>query len=393
MQRYFRYLACLIALLVSGTASAFNPTPSNWTSPGGSGGYIYPTAMAACKSYWPSVEFSFSEPGPLQASQECYSQAAGGTLGTVYRQLTCPADSTKQPDGSCKWPKCRAGQNRRFTVPLGWTNSEDAASDAAMDVMFSGRLVCHDGCESNVDKKIYDLFTRPSEPSGPNGKIIYGEFSGTLNGNECVGNTTFPPPPAPPPGDDEPPEDDDNDKEPPGKDCKGENCETTPGFDKPGDPGPGTNPGDTPPGGGKTGPGGGGGIGDPDVPNDNDTEPNCGIGDQPPCNTKIDESGTPRDGGDRMGTERLNHDFTKLDNVLPKIYDRSDKDTTWGVVPSWFGSGSCTPFSFGDIHGVPFTINHCVAVPYAQGAATFMWVVGTFFAVLALVFRSIGGSS
>ena len=94
-----------------------------------------------------------------------------------------------------------------------------------------------------------------------------------------------------------------------------------------------------------------------------------------------------------MGTERLNHDFTKLDNVLPKIYDRSDKDTTWGVVPSWFGSGSCTPFSFGDIHGVPFTINHCVAVPYAQGAATFMWVVGTFFAVLALVFRSIGGSS
>ena len=391
MQRYLLCLAFLVALFFSGTASAFNPTPSNWTAPGGGGGYIHPTAMAACKSNWPTIVFSFSEPGPLVAFQVCYSQAAGGILGTVYRKLTCPADSTQQPDGSCLWAKCRAGQTRKFTVPLGWTSNEGAVSDAAV-ALIGGGEVCLEGCTVSV-KTITDVFTRPSEPVGEDGsKIIYGEFSGTLTGAECVGNTTFPPPPKPP-SNDEPPEDDDTDKEPPGKDCKGENCETTPGFEKPGNPGPGTNPGDTPPGGGKTGPGGGGGIGDPDVPNDNDTEPNCGIGDQPPCNTKIDESGTPRDGGDRMGTERLNHDFTKLDNVLPKIYDRSDKDTTWGVVPSWFGSGSCTPFSFGDIHGVPFTINHCVAVPYAQGAATFMWVVGTFFAVLALVFRSIGGSS
>lgn len=280
---------------------------------------------------------------------------------------------------------CEAGRERKFVVPLGWTNDEAGVVSAGAAMV--GGQVCLNGC-AVTPEAIKDVFTRPSEPADDKGnKLVYGEYVGKTTGASCEGTTDFPEPPKPPsdddddggggsgPGDDD---DDDDDREPPGDDCEGEKC---------GDPGPKKDP---------AGPGSGGsqgGVGDPDLPDDNNTESSCGGPGQPPCNTKIDETGTPRDGGERMSTERLNSEFTKLDNLLPDIYDRSTKDTTWGVTPSWFGSGTCQPFSFGDFMGQAFTINHCVAAPYAQGAASFMWVVGTFFAILALVFRSVGGSS
>jgi hypothetical protein len=139
------------------------------------------------------------------------------------------------------------------------------------------------------------------------------------------------------------------------------------------------------------GPGGGGG---PDGENDdNDREPRCGHGNLPPCNARIDETDTPRDAGERMGTKKLNNEFTKLDNALHDISNKSDKDTSWGAVPGWFNSGSCTPFQFGDIKGESLRIDYCVALPFARAVSTFMWVVVTFFAITGMVSRTVGAGA
>lgn len=91
-----------------------------------------------------------------------------------------------------------------------------------------------------------------------------------------------------------------------------------------------------------------------------------------------------------MNRDNINNQYDKLSDGLNKVWTRSDKDTSW-TVPGWFGSGSCTPWNFGAIKGQSFVIDYCPAVPLAKGATTFAWVVVTFFAVLAMVARSIGG--
>ena len=139
------------------------------------------------------------------------------------------------------------------------------------------------------------------------------------------------------------------------------------------------------------GPGGQGGANSGN--DDNDQEPTCGYGDLPPCNTRIDETGTPHDAGDRMETNKLNNEYTKLDNALDDISKKSDKDTSWGVTPGWFQSGSCSPFQFGDIKGQAFRIDYCVAMPYARAVSTFLWVVVTFFAITGMVSRTVGAGA
>lgn len=163
------------------------------------------------------------------------------------------------------------------------------------------------------------------------------------------------------------------------------------GGDKPDKP---PKPEDDPPGGDKPhGPGSGGGSTDPNAPNDNDTEPSCGSGTLPPCNTRIDETGTPRDGGVRMSTDRLNNDMTKLDNTLHGIGESSSKNTSWGITPGWFNSGQCQPMKFGTFMHQDMTINHCVAEPYARAVSSFLWIVATFFAIIGMVSRTVGGGS
>lgn len=152
---------------------------------------------------------------------------------------------------------------------------------------------------------------------------------------------------------------------------------------------PGTPPAPNPDGGDPgDGPGGGSGGN-----NDQITEAQCGVAGKPPCTAQIDETGTPTGPGDKMNRDNIDRQYDKLKDGLSSIWNRSDKDTSWGVVPNWFASTGCTPWSFGDIKGVGFTIDYCPAVPYAKGATTFMWVVVTFFAVLAMVGRTVGAGT
>ena len=82
-------------------------------------------------------------------------------------------------------------------------------------------------------------------------------------------------------------------------------------------------------------------------------EANCGAPGEPAC--KIDESGTPTSAG--ITTDALNGELDKRDNNLNSIQNTDDKDTSWGVVPSWFnGSDSCTPYDGGDIHGIKLLV-------------------------------------
>lgn len=184
--------------------------------------------------------------------------------------------------------------------------------------------------------------------------------------------------------------------------------DTDPGNpDDPGDPGdndnPGGNNGENPGGGNSGGPdhntGDGGDPGDDDSNgpgggnNQNPAEPQCGVGGKPPCNTSIDESGTPSGPGDKMDTGKIGEQFDKLRDQLDRIKNKGDKDTSWGVFPSWFRTGSCQPWNFGAFGATTLSIDYCPAVPYAQAAASFMWLVVTFFAVTGMVSRTLGGGA
>lgn len=127
--------------------------------------------------------------------------------------------------------------------------------------------------------------------------------------------------------------------------------------------------------------------------NQNPAEQQCGVAGKPACNSKIDETGTPSGPGDKMDTGKLGTEFDKLRNQLDRIGDKSTKDTSWGVVPSWFRTGGCSPMNLGSSGPINFTIDYCPAVPYAQGAATFMWLVVTFFAVTGMVSRTLGAGA
>jgi len=94
-----------------------------------------------------------------------------------------------------------------------------------------------------------------------------------------------------------------------------------------------------------------------------------------------------------MGTDGLDREMDKADGILGDIKDKSDKDTSWGVTPSWFVSADCEPWQFGDFKGTSIRIDYCPAVPYAKGATSFIWLVASFFATLAMVGRTVGAGS
>lgn len=186
----------------------------------------------------------------------------------------------------------------------------------------------------------------------------------------------------PPPDDDdgEPGGGDDDDDNPEGEEPGGgrgpqDDRDNNPGGDD-------DDPGDDP----NNGPGGGN--------NQNPAEQQCGVAGKPACTSKIDETGTPSGPGDKMDTGKLGTEFDKLRNQLDRIGDKSTKDTSWGVVPSWFStSGGCAPLNLGSAGPINFTIDHCPAVPFAKGAASFMWLVITFFAVTGMVSRTLGAGA
>ena len=117
----------------------------------------------------------------------------------------------------------------------------------------------------------------------------------------------------------------------------------------------------------------------------------CGIEGKPACKVKVDEQGTPT-GQDAISQDGLNAAMDKAEEGIAKAIDKTNMDTSWGGVPQWFNSGSCTPWQLGTLPIInkQITLNICVIQPYVIGVMTFLWVVGTFFAIIGMVGRVVG---
>lgn len=121
----------------------------------------------------------------------------------------------------------------------------------------------------------------------------------------------------------------------------------------------------------------------------------CGAPGQAQCNVKVDETGTPSNGGDGMGTTKLNEAMDKAEQGIAKAIDKSSMDTSWGGIPSWFSSATCTPWQLGTLPVVNrvIVIDICPVSQYVVAVMTFLWVVGTFFAIVAMVGRVAGSGA
>lgn len=116
----------------------------------------------------------------------------------------------------------------------------------------------------------------------------------------------------------------------------------------------------------------------------------CGAPGQPKCG--IDETGTPTGKGAydeaKAGLDKAEGDFKA---GLDSIKSTADKDTSWGVVPSWIAHAECRPWDLGafEIMGQSFAIviSICDVMPYVVATTSFLWVVATFFLTIAMVFR------
>lgn len=131
--------------------------------------------------------------------------------------------------------------------------------------------------------------------------------------------------------------------------------------------------------------------GQTDKPTDDKKEQqNCGAPGQPKCG--IDESGTPSGrGAFDSSRDSLNANADKMMGGLDSIKNTSDKDTSWGVVPTWIDHGQCAPWDLGVMElpgkSIPLVVDICVIEPYVVGVTSFLWVVATFFLTIAMVFR------
>jgi len=121
----------------------------------------------------------------------------------------------------------------------------------------------------------------------------------------------------------------------------------------------------------------------------------CGAPGQAVCNVKVDETGTPSNGGDGMGTTKLNEVMDKADQGIAKAIDSSTMDTSWGGIPQWFASGGCTPWNLGTLPFInrAIIIDICPVAGYVVAVMSFLWVVGTFFAIIAMVGRVTGAGA
>ncbi len=124
-------------------------------------------------------------------------------------------------------------------------------------------------------------------------------------------------------------------------------------------------------------------------PGDGKEQAACGAPGQPKC--RLDESGTP-DGKSAFDgpAKSLDDAFNKAREQLDGIKSTGDKDTSWGIVPSWLQHGGCTPWVLGVLPlGEPreIKLDVCAILPYVEAVTSFLWAIGTFVATLAMVFR------
>lgn len=146
--------------------------------------------------------------------------------------------------------------------------------------------------------------------------------------------------------------------------------------------------------GGKGGSAGGtaSGTGTTVKPGEGQEQAACGAPGQPVCAVKVDESGVPASGGDGMSTTGLNTAFDNAESKLSTVTNASGMDTSWGGVPQWFSSASCTPWQLGTLPYInkALIVDICTIGPYVVAVMSFLWVVGTFFAILGMVGRVTG---
>ncbi len=132
------------------------------------------------------------------------------------------------------------------------------------------------------------------------------------------------------------------------------------------------------------------GDGTTDKPDDGKEQLECGAPGQPKC--RIDETGTPDGKGVfDQHRDKLENESQKMTDELEKIRSASDKDTSWGASLSWITPGSCTVWNLGTFNimgrSISLDVDICPIIPWVVGVMNFLWAVGTFFAVVSMVFR------
>lgn len=343
--------------------------------------------------------------------------------GVTLDRDTCNYAGSDPGDGGGNTDKCEAGagQLTAANYTLGWARGPEVDKDdfiGPLKFPDTQRAACVNGCRAS--------FTQGDEPSGyrsqsPTSQGLYrisadysmvqGGFAcepgpedapfdpkqpnmqcpgyvGEVNGKTvCVGNADKPIPPAQKPGV--------RDKTGKGEDKGNPKAGQKPGSGEgSGNGGSGRTPstGDGGNGGGPAGAVGGGkgdGTGGEGEGEGDEDKKGCGLPGQPKC--AIDETGTP-DGKSAYG--ELNGKLDGLDaqrkTGTDKITGTGDKDTGWGTSWSWFQNGQCRAISLGTLPlgtGVEMRIDICHIVPYTNLVLNFLWAVGTFIAVLGMVFR------
>jgi len=364
------------------------------------------------------------------------------TYAFRIRAGQCPANSTavsggcecdanfQESGGQCvpKVNKCTAQMNKPQTVnwTLGWTRTPDDTDSrwvgGQMSVPPSGGMACVEGCEVGVNLTLSGPPQKSQTPAANGLYRVTAPFEGLGRGNECTQNTK------------------DTDKSTPIMPCPGyvgevdgklgcfgtaEKPVTT--VDKPipggktpiaGNPpagtpsstgvGSSTGAGRTPTtgtGGNDGGPaaaasgGKGGGAGGSasgtgtttDAEGKEEPAP-CGAPGQAVCAVKVDEAKTPTDGGDGMKTTGLDLAMDKAVEGLQKATNPGGMDTGWGGIPQWFRNESCAPWQLGTLPfiNIAVVVNICAIQPVVIAVMTFLWVVGTFFAIVGMVARVTG---
>lgn len=414
-------------------------------------GSPYPTAQAACLAYDPSytrpagveprvtadrvvnTTVCLTEIGsafPASVNSVCEDipnrQRLNRTPGPIaFGAVTLGADVCNYAGtdpGSGSTDQCEANDGKLTTAnyTLGWARGPEVDKDdyiGALKFPDTQRAACVNGCRASfaenqtgdayrsqapTSQGLYRISSdytmvggnipctagpedAPFDPKTPN--MQCPGYVGEVNGKTvCVGNADKPIPPAEKPGV--------KDKTGKGEDKGNPKAGQKPGSGEgSGNGGSGRTPstGDGGNGGGPAGAvGGGGGTGEGEGEGEGDKDKKgCGLPGQPKC--AIDETGTP-DGKSAYG--ELNGKLDGLDaqrkTGTDKITGTGDKDTSWGTSWSWFVNGQCRPISLGILPigtGVEMRIDICPIVPYTNLVLNFLWAVGTFIAILSMVFR------
>ena len=374
----------------------------------------YSTALEACRSTHGSFVAFADEYSPVAALCKASS---GGMVGSVFANPPCPNQCVS-----------KAGTSDMFNITSGWKRTpaiNQANEEWVVTNKFppggTGKVCSSGGCEQTFDANgpCPGCSSWVSQVPGTNGLYrVSTDLIGTYTGSTCSPSDAGMLPASMTQADDS--------KDPPCPGYVGEvngvrgcygtaenpvnvvpgNTSSSPtdvgnpsaGKVPEGSSGSGRTP-STGTGGSQGGPaaalGTGGGVkpdGTTDAPGEGKEQAACGAPGQPKCSVKVDETGTP-DGKTAYGKakadlDKLESDYT--DN-LNTIKSTADKDTSWGIVPSWISHGECTPWDLGSFQimgqAIPLNVNICAIMPYVVATTSFLWVVGTFFLTIGMVFR------